>query len=83
MCDKKCRQLHEDYQKLLLTQIQTLSKEVRAWRLNASASQRWSMEEFIKSTDSCGWEFTLSKGILQFPSISKTFFNKLFDLFKF
>lgn len=83
MCDKDCRQLHEDYQKLLLNQIQILSKEVRAWRANSSTSLRWTMEEFIKTTDSCGWEFTLNKGVLKFPSFPKTFFKKLLDLFKF
>jgi hypothetical protein len=82
MCDKDCRKLQTEYQELLLKQIQILSNEVKAWRMISSESQKWSIEEFIRSTDSCGWEHTLKKGILQFPNFSKRFWSKLLDLFK-
>ena len=83
MCDKDCQKLQKEYQELLLKQIQILSNEVKAWRMISSETQKWSIEEFIRSTDVCGWELTLKKGILKFPSLPKRFWDKLLDLFKF
>ena len=82
MCDKNCRNLHKQHQELLLQQIKILSNEIKVWRMTSSQSQRWSMEEFMRSTDLCGWQNSLNRGPLGFPNFIKRFWDKLFDLFK-
>lgn len=83
MCDAECRKAHLEYQKLLLEQIRILSNEIKAWRMTSTQSQRWGVEEFIRTTDLCGWQTSLQKGPLPFPNFIKRFTTKLFDLFKF
>lgn len=83
MCDKKCRDAHIQYQKLLLEQIRVLSSEIKAWRMTSSSSHRMSVEEFMRSTDLSGWQYSLERGPLRFPNIIKRFWSKLLDLFKF
>lgn len=82
MCDKNCRDLHKQYQELLLQQIKILSNEVKVWRSISSQSSRMSVEEFMRSTDLCGWQYSLQRGPLGFPNFIKRFWDKLFDLFK-
>jgi hypothetical protein len=82
MCDKNCRDLHKQYQELLLQQIKILSNEVKVWRSISSQSSRMSVEDFMRSTDLCGWQYSLQRGPLGFPNFIKRFWDKLFDLFK-
>lgn len=83
MCDEEYRKLNKQYQELLLQQIRILANELKAWRGTSSSSQRWGLEEFMRSTDLCGWQSSLEKGPLPFPNFVKRFTTKLFDLFKF
>jgi hypothetical protein len=78
MCDKKCRDAHIQYQELLLKQIKVLSNEVKAWRMTSSASHRMSVEEFMRTTDLCGWQYSLERGVLGFPGIVKRWWHKIF-----
>ena len=82
MCDHNCRKLHREYQELLLKQIRVLANEVKAWRMTSSASHRMSVEDFMRSTDMCGWQYSLERGPLGFPNFVKRFWSKLLDLFK-
>ena len=41
-----------------------------------------SVEDFMRSTDLCGWQYSLQRGPLGFPNFIKRFWDKLFDLFK-
>ena len=79
MCDKDCQKIHIEYQKLLLQQIRILSNEIKVWRMTSSQSQRWSVEEFMRSTDLCGWQQSLERGVLGFPGAIKTWWSKLFN----
>ena len=78
MCNKKCREAHIEYQTLLLEQIRVLSNEVKAWRSTSSSSHRMSLEEFMRSTDLCGWQYSLERGPLGFPNPVKLWFKRLF-----
>jgi len=78
MCDKKCQDAHIQYQELLLKQIKVLSNEVKAWRMTSSSSHRMSLEEFMRSTDLCGWQYSLERGVLGFPGILKRWWHKIF-----
>lgn len=78
MCDHNCRKLHTEYQKHLLNQIRVLSSEVKAWRMTSSASHRESVGEFMRSTDLCGWQYSLERGPLPFPNFIKRWWHKLF-----
>ena len=82
MCDDKCRKAHLEYQKLLLEQIRILSREIKAWRMTSTQSHRASVEEFMRATDLSGWQYSLERGPLGFPGISKkitVWFKKLFN----
>jgi hypothetical protein len=83
MCDHNCRRLHKEYQEHLLKQIRILSGEIKVWRMTSTASHRASVEEFMRSTDLCGWQYSLERGPMPFPNFVKRFRDKLFDLFKF
>jgi hypothetical protein len=83
MCNYNCRKLHKEYQELLLKQMRVLANEVKAWRMTSSQSQRWSLEEFMRSTDLSGYQYSLERGPLPFPNFIKRFWSKLLDLFKF
>ena len=78
MCDKDCQKTHIEYQKHLLNQIRVLANEVKAWRMISSSSQRMSVEEFMRSTDLCGWQYSLQRGHLGFPGVIKRWWHKLF-----
>ena len=78
MCDKNCRDLHIEHQKLLLQQIKILSNEIKVWRSISSHSSRMSVEEFMRSTDLCGWQYSLQRGPLGFPGIIKRWWQKIF-----
>jgi hypothetical protein len=82
MCDNKYQQKNLEYQRLLLEQMRILSNEIKAWRMTSTQSQRWSLEEFIRSTDFCGWQYSLERGVLKFPGLSKRIWQKFIDLFK-
>jgi hypothetical protein len=82
MCDKNCRNAHIQQQELLLKQIRILSNEIKAWRMTSSSSHRMGLEEFMRSTDLCGWQYSLEQGVLGFPNFIKRFWDKLLDLFK-
>ena len=77
MCDHNCRKLHSEYQELLLKQIRILANEVKAWRMTSSSSHRMSVEEFMRSTDLCGWQYSLQRGPLSFPNFIKRWWHKL------
>lgn len=79
MCDKKCQETHIQYQKLLLEQIRVLSNEIKAWRMTSSSSHRTSLEEFMRSTDLCGWQYSLQRGVLGFPNFIKRWWFGLFN----
>jgi len=79
MCDEKCRKAHIEHQKLLLEQIRILSNEIKAWRMTSSSSHRMSVEEFMRSTDLCGWQYSLQRGILGFPNFAKRWWFGLFN----
>lgn len=79
MCDKKCQDSHIEYQKLLLEQIRILSNEIKAWRMTSSSSHRMSLEEFMRSTDLCGWQYSLKRGVLGFPNFIKRSWFRLFN----
>ena len=79
MCDDKCRKAHLENQKLLLEQIRILSNEIKAWRMTSTQSQRWGLEEFMRSTDLCGWQYSLQRGILGFPNFIKRWWFGLFN----
>jgi hypothetical protein len=83
MCNWECRKAHIKQQIDLLEQIRVLSNEVKAWRSTSSVSHRESLQEFMRSTDLCGWKTSLETGILGFPLFPKRFWDKLLDLFKF
>jgi hypothetical protein len=80
MCDSKYRKLNIEHQRLLLEQIRILANEIKAWRMTSSSSHRMSVEEFMRSTDLCGWQSSLQRGILRFPNFVKrwwfSWFNK-------
>jgi hypothetical protein len=78
MCDKNCRDLHTQYQQLLLKQIQILANEVKVWRSISSQSSRMSVEEFMRATDLSGWHYSLERGPLGFPGIVKRWWQKIF-----
>lgn len=78
MCDKNCRDLHTEYQELLLKQIRVLSNEVKAWRSISTQSARMSLEEFMRTTDLSGWQYSLQRGPLGFPGIIKRWWQKIF-----
>lgn len=78
MCDHNCRKLHKEYQEHLLKQIRILSNEIKAWRMTSTASHRASLEEFMRSTDLSGWQYSLERGPLGFPNIIKNWFFRLF-----
>ena len=78
MCDKNCRDLHIKHQELLLQQIKILSNEIKVWRMTSSQSQRWSVEEFMRSTDLCGWQNSLQRGPIGFPNIIKRWWHRIF-----
>ena len=78
MCDDKCRKVHLENQKLLLEQIRVLSNEIKVWRMTSSQSQRWSVEEFMRTTDLCGWQRSLERGIIGFPNFVKRWWWQLF-----
>ena len=78
MCDKNCRDLHKQYQELLLQQIRTLSNEIKVWRSISTQSTRMSVEEFMKATDLSGWQYSLQRGPLGFPGIVKRWWQKIF-----
>lgn len=78
MCDKNCRNLHTEYQELLLKQIRVLSNEVKAWRSISTQSARMSLEEFMRTTDLSGWQYSLQRGPLGFPGIIKRWWQKIF-----
>lgn len=78
MCDKNCRDLHIQYQELLLKQIKVLSNEVKAWRSISTQSARMSLEEFMRTTDLSGWQYSLQRGPLGFPGIIKRWWQKIF-----
>jgi len=78
MCDKNCRDLHKQYQELLLQQIKILSNEVKVWRSISSQSSRMSVEEFMRATDLSGWHYSLERGPLAFPGIVKRWWQKIF-----
>jgi len=82
MRDAKYRKLNREYQELLLTQIRALANEVKAWRGTSTSGQRWSLEEFMRSTDICGWQKSLERGPLPFPNFIKRFKQKILDLFE-
>jgi hypothetical protein len=82
MCDAKYRKLNQEYQELLLKQIRVLANEIKAWRSTSTSSQRWSLEEFMRSTDFSGWQQSLERGPLPFPNFIKRFKEKFLDLFK-
>jgi len=82
MCNWKCRKSHIENQLQLLEQIRILSNEVKAWRMTSSSSHRMGLEEFMRSTDLCGWQYSLQRGVLGFPNFVKRFWDKLLDLFK-
>ena len=79
MCDSKYRKLNTEYQRLLLEQIRILGNEIKAWRMTSSQSHRWSVEEFMRSTDFCGWQMSLERGVLRFPNFIKRWWWKLFN----
>ena len=79
MCDSKYRKLNMEYQKLLLEQIRVLANEIKVWRMTSSQSHRWSMEEFMRSTDLCGWQRSLERGILGFPNFVRRWWFSLFN----
>jgi len=78
MCDKNCRDLHIQYQELLLKQIRALSNEVKVWRSISTQSSRMSVEEFMRVTDLSGWQYSLQRGPLGFPGIVKRWWQKIF-----
>lgn len=78
MCDKNCQDLHIQYQELLLKQIKVLSNEVKMWRSISTQSSRMSAEEFMRSTDLSGWQYSLQRGPLGFPGIVKRWWQKIF-----
>ena len=78
MCDKNCRDLHIQYQELLLKQIKILSNEVKVWRSISTQSSRMSVEEFMRATDLSGWQYSLQRGPLGFPGIVKRWWQKIF-----
>lgn len=78
MCDKNCQKTHIEYQKYLLNQIRVLANEVKGWRMISSSSQRMSLEDFMRSTDLCGWQTSLERGPLGFPSAIKGWFARMF-----
>jgi hypothetical protein len=78
MCDKNCRDLHTQYQELLLKQIRILSNEIKVWRSISSQSSRISVEEFMRATDLSGWRYSLERGPLGFPGIVKRWWQKIF-----
>ena len=78
MCDKNCRDLHIQHQELLLKQIQILANEVKVWRSISSQSSRMSVEDFMRSTDLCGWQYSLQRGPLGFPGIVKRWWQRIF-----
>jgi hypothetical protein len=78
MCDKKCRDIHIQYQELLLKQIRILSNEVKVWRSISTQSSRMSVEEFMRATDLSGWQYSLQRGPLGFPGIIKRWWQKIF-----
>jgi hypothetical protein len=79
MCDRNCQKTHIEYQKHLLNQIQILSNEIKVWRMTSSSSHRGSLEEFMRSTDLCGWQYSLQRGPLGFPGLIKRWYHKLFN----
>jgi len=78
MCDANCKKTHIEYQQHLLKQIRILSNEVKAWRMTSSSSHRASLEEFMRSTDLCGWQYSLDRGPLPFPNFVKRWWQRLF-----
>lgn len=78
MCDKNCRDLHRQYQELLLKQIRILSNEIKVWRSISTQSSRMSVEEFMRATDLSGWKYSLERGPLGFPGIVKRWWQKIF-----
>jgi hypothetical protein len=79
MCDKQYRNANMEYQKLLLEQIRVLGNEIKAWRMTSSSSHRMSVEEFMRSTDLCGWQHSLKRGVLRFPNFTKRCWFRLFN----
>lgn len=78
MCDRDCQKTHIEYQKHLLNQIRVLSNEIKAWRMTSSASHRETVEDFMRSTDLCGWQYSLERGPLPFPNFVKRWWRKFF-----
>jgi hypothetical protein len=78
MCDHNYQKLNQEYQQLLLKQIRILANEIKAWRMTSSSSHRTSLEEFMRSTDLSGWQYSLERGPLQFPNVIKRWWHKLF-----
>jgi len=79
MCDKQYRNANMEYQKLLLEQIRVLGNEIKAWRMTSSSSHRMSLEEFMRSTDLSGWQYSLQRGIMRFPNFTKRWWFRLFN----
>ena len=78
MCDWECRKSQIKQQVDLLEQIRVLSNEVKAWRSTSSVSHRESLSEFMRSTDLCGWQYSLERGVMGFPGILKRWWHKIF-----
>jgi hypothetical protein len=78
MCDKNCQDLHTQYQELLLKQIKVFSNELQVWRRISTQSSRMSVEEFMRTTDLSGWQYSLQRGPLGFPGIIKRWWQKMF-----
>ena len=79
MCDARYRKLNREYQELLLQQIRVLANEVKAWRSASTSGQRWSLEEFMRSTDICGWQKSLERGPIPFPTFFKRWWWRIFN----
>ena len=77
MCNWECRKSNIKYQMELLEQIRILSNEIKAWRSTSSISHRESLSEFMRSTDLCGWQYSLQRGILGFPGYVKRWWWRL------
>jgi hypothetical protein len=76
MCDKNYRKQNIEYQRLLLEQLKILANEIKAWRMTSSISHRESVAEFMRSTDLCGWQYSLQRGVLLFPNFVKRFWHR-------
>lgn len=79
MCDKDCQKIHIEYQEHLLKQMKIMGDEIKVWRMSSTQSSRYSLEDFMRSTDACGWQQSIERGPLGFPGKIKTFLKRMFD----